>query len=476
MIKVALLSTLLTFSFGATAANWQQEFLSPQTNELPSARGVTVDDQGFVHLQAYNRFLGNPLPNGGFFLAHQYTIRSDGQIPWIWGLSQADRMSDCGVYAKAGQRLDCKRRTGWWGEETHLEMRGTNNSNIVWEKALPGDVTVLNASIPQQDEALVLGRIDSPQPQGSRLGIYRLNAQWPPYILSLGPACAHSGETLLNLRARMPKQPGEPIRVVKACWNSFGSIDLRLEDFDPQSGVWNMRSTWQIPHNTWVTHMEIGPQGQPYVMTQDDNYNRLLLTVPPFTNQWWPMPMPIHGRVDGFFVGDRGLVIVNANPRNQQPGNPYLPGPKTEYGSPKNGPPHYDPPEYGLPEPLPLEYSISWFDNDMFWPIIQHLNQFQDLSPKAFALSNTGDVIMLGSLMYTPMANDLLFLARRDRPLQPFNVLPLQSNETEFGSRYLIGGPNNTAVVARTIARSNQSLGDPQIGIVVNQFDLPASF
>ncbi len=439
MFKQLVCSTLILCSFGAHAGNWQQEFFSLMTNELPAARGVAVDDQGYVHLQAYNRH-GTNAPD--YSMAHHYTIRSDGQIPWIWGVSYANRMSSCGVYAKAGQRLDCKHITRFWGEETRLEMRESNNSNVVWENVLPGDVTLLGASIPQQNQALVLGRIDSPH--GAQLGVYRIDSQWhPPYPVSLEFACT-SG-TLLDLRATMPQQPGEPIRVVKACRNGFGNIELKLEDFNPQSGVWSTRSTWYMPSNTWVAHMEIGPQGQPYVMTQDDNNERLLLTVPQFIGQWVPITMPILDRVAGFFVGHRGLVIVNVAPRDGQFSD-YLLGSNPEY-------------------------SISWFDDGTFFPIIHHFGEFEDLSVKAFALSSDGDVIVLGSPMYTP-TQDRLLLARRNRERLPIGISPLWPDETEVGTTYLIGGPNNSAVVARTIARG-QGSGNSQIGIRVNQYELP---
>ena len=440
MLRQLVCSTLLACSFGAHANDWQREFFSPISNELPKSRGVAVDELGFVHLQAYNRYtVGVP----AYFLAHQYTIRSDGQIPWAWGLSEVDRMSNCGVYAKAGQRLDCKRSTGFWGEETRLEMRGSNNGYVVWENTLPGNVTLLAASIPQQNQALVLGRLDSPQ--GVRLGVYRVDSQWPAYILSLAPACAHSGEMLLGLRATMPQQPGEPIRVVKACLNSFGGVYLKLKEFDPQSGVWSTDSSWAMPLNSWVTHMEIGPQGQPYVMTEDDRGVRSLLTVSEITGQWLPVPMPIQDRVAGFFVGHQGLVIVNVRPSGQF--SEYLLGPN-------------------------LEYSISWLDNGAFWPDIHHFGEFEDLSVKTFALSSDGDVIVLGSSMHTRTRIDRLLLARRDRQLRLIGMSYLLPNETAVGTTYLIGGPNNTAVVARTITR-DQGLGNPQIGVRVNQYDLP---
>jgi hypothetical protein len=440
MLKQLVCAALLTCSFGAHANYWQQEFFSPLSNELPASRGVAVDDLGYVHLQAYNRH-DTSVPN--YFLAHQYTIRSDGQIPWGWDVSPVNRMSDCGVYAKAGQRLDCKRSTRFWGEETHLEMRGNNNAYVVWENTLPDNVTLLDASIPQQNEALVLGRIDSPN--GAWLGVYRIDSQWPPYPMSIALACAPSG-TLLDLRAAMPKQPGEPIRVVKACQNSFGSTDLSLEELDPQSGVWNTRSTWYMPLNTWVTHMDIGPQGQPYVMVQDDNYTRSLLTVPQFIGQWVPLPIFIQDKVAGFFVGHQGLAIVNVAPRDGQ-FSQYILGTNPEY-------------------------SISWYDTDSFWPIIHYFGEFEDLEVKAFALSSDGDVIVLGSPMYTSARIDRLLLARRDRELLPIGISLLQPDETAVGTTYLIGGPNNTAVVARTISR-DQGFGNSQVGIRVNQYDLP---
>ena len=191
--------------------------------------------------------------------------------------------------------------------------------------------------------------------------------------------------------------------------------------------------------------MEIGPQGQPYVMTEDDRGVRSLLTVSEITGQWLPVPMPIQDRVAGFFVGHQGLVIVNVRPSGQF--SEYLLGPNPEY-------------------------SISWLDNGAFWPDIHHFGEFEDLSVKTFALSSDGDVIVLGSSMHTRTRIDRLLLARRDRQLRLIGMSYLLPNETAVGTTYLIGGPNNTAVVARTITR-DQGLGNPQIGVRVNQYDLP---
>jgi hypothetical protein len=136
MLKTALTTALLTCAFGAHAADWQKEFFSSQTNELPPAQGVAVDNLGYVHLQAFNRIPGTE----PYFFTHRYTLNATGQVPWTWGLTSVNRMSSCGVYAKAGQRFDCVRRDSFFGEDTRLEMRANNSSNIVWQNAFRNSI------------------------------------------------------------------------------------------------------------------------------------------------------------------------------------------------------------------------------------------------------------------------------------------------------------------------------------------------
>jgi hypothetical protein len=444
-LSISLSAALLTCSFGANAVDWQQEFFSPLTNELPPTRGVTVDDQGYVHLQAYNRFADG----GPYFLAHQYTIGASGQVPWIWGLSSVDRMSDCGVYAKAGQRLDCFRVNGFGGEETRLEMRSAYGSNIVWQSSLPAEITLLDASIQQQDEALLFGRIDSSGPGGgSELAVLRANSYAPAEVLSVVPACPSSAQTLTTLRTHLPKEPGQPVRVVKACWNSFGTTDLSLDEFDPQSGQWNTRSIWAIPFGASLARAEIGPQGRPYALVEHHAGFRELLSVPAFADQWWPLPFPVQDKIAAFLVGQQGLTVVSvaSDPLNSA---------NIELNTP---------------------YDVTWFDDQNGWPMIT-MHRFEglgEISPKAYALSSEGDVLVAGSPLHAAGQADRLLLARRDRELMPIAELPLSPDETDVGTTYLIGGANNVAVVARTIAR-DEGFGDPQTGVRVNQYETTAA-
>ncbi|MBN8212473.1 MAG: hypothetical protein J0M09_06095 [Xanthomonadales bacterium] len=183
MLKRLLCSALLVCSFGTHANDWQKEFFSSMSNELPASRGVAVDDLGFVHLQAFNK---QPWSTGYDF-AHLYTFNAQGQVPWIWGLTQVDRKSDCGVYAKSGQRLDCFRTSGYNGDNTRLEMRSRYNSYLVWQTTLPSEVELLDASIPTQDEALLVGKLTGPS--GDELGVFRIAGYGMIDVLSVAPTC-----------------------------------------------------------------------------------------------------------------------------------------------------------------------------------------------------------------------------------------------------------------------------------------------
>jgi hypothetical protein len=450
----ALSAALLTWSFSAIAVDWQQDFFSPQTNELPPLRGVRVDDQGFVHLQAYNRFISDK----HYFLSHQYTIRADGQIPWIWGLSQVDRMSDCGVYARAGQRLDCSRRRSRWfwdAEETVLQMHSTQSSNLVWETTLPGEVHVVDAAIqqPNPNEALILGRIDSPDhPSLHELGVFRANSHGPAEVLSVIQACPHPGQTLTMLRSYVPKQAWEPIRVIKACWNSFGTTDLFIDEFNPQTQQWTMRPHWPLPYGTWLAQAELGPQGQAYALIEDGAGFRQMLTAPAVLDyHWWAMPLPTQGKVAAFMVGDKGAALVSMAYAQSSSSDIFA------Y-------PHYD---------------VTWFDDSNGWPMItmQPLQDLGGISPKAFALSSEGDMLIVGSPQSNPahaLPDQLLFVSR-NRDWWPIAQLWPLLGETDIGNTYLIGGPNHVAVIARTIYRDTGN-GQPEIGVRVNQYDLPASW
>jgi hypothetical protein len=470
MLKIAVCTVLFACSFGVNAADWQKEFTLPSlTNELPPSRGVAVDDQGYVHLQAYNR---HPWSNQ-YSLAHQYTIDASGQVPWIWGVSLVSRMSDCGVYAKSGQRLDCFRVYGSQGEETRLEMRSTNGLNIAWQSSLPAEVTLLDAAVGLRDDALLFGRIDSSAPDGgTEFVVLRANSFAPAEVLSVVPACPSAGQTLTTLRTQMPKEPWQPIRVVKACWNSFGTTDLIVDVFYPQTGHWFTGSPWVIPYGVSLARAEIGSQGHPYALIEHSGGLRELLTARAATHgiaeQWLSIPFPVQGKIAAFLAGQQGLAVVAMN---------YSDGPGATLS--------------GLA--LRPEYSIHWLDQDSFESIIHHFGDFDSLSPKAFALSSAGDVLVLGSPSYSfggdvsflnsasaksevnaYASMDRVVLARRNRELVPIAELTLAPNEADVGTTYLIGGPNNVAVVARTIAR-DIGWGTPEIGVRVNQYDLPPS-
>jgi hypothetical protein len=442
MIKRFLCTILLACCSGAHAGDWQVEFFSGMTNELPASRGVAVDESGYVHLQAFNR---QPW-NNSYQLAHLYTIDAQGQIPWMWDLSWVDRKSDCGVYARPGQRLDCFRAAGPDGEQTRLEMRARQGSHTIWQTSLPGEFEPLSASIPDphQDEAFFIGKLTSAS--GVELGIFRANGPGPADVLSVAPACPQTGQQLLSLQTYSPQDPSDRIRFIKACWNSFGITDLILEDFEPQSGLWITRDTWWIPYGASLAQAQIGPQGRPYALIEHHNGLRELLTSPSNgMGPWWTVPFPVEGKIAAFLVGHQGLAVVSLS----------------------------DSPSNNSDVVQGNTHHITWFDGDG-WPFIttHRFAGLDEISPNALALSSEGEVLVVGSPLYAAGQPDRLLFARRSRELQQIAELPQTPNEVDAGRVYLVGGPNNVAVVARTLHRSDH-FGQIDTGIRVNQYDLP---
>lgn len=432
MLKQLVCSTLLACSFGAHAKDWQREFFSSMSNELPKSRGVAVDDHGNVHLQAFNK---QPWSNSYDF-AHLYTLNAQGQTPWIWGLSSVDRKSNCGVYAKSGQRLDCFETSRFNGEDqTLLEMRSRNNSLIVWQTPLPGEVTVLDASIPEEDTALLVGRLSSAW--GDELGVFRAASNNPAQVLSIAGACQHSGQTMTASRLRMPKQPNETIRHVKACWNSFGTTDLILEEFDLATGQWSTLSMWHMRFGENIAQMAINAEGKAFVLIEEQDVFVELLTSHMFGDQWQSHPFHIHiqGSIQSFLLNDTQLVVVSRT-----------------LGMKSHGPD-----------------TVTWFDlKGQFQPHTQPFPGLRQYAVQGFALSSHSELIAVGYLPYQRTRVEKILLARRLGPLLTLEDIPLTINETTIGAPYVIGGPNNVAIIARNIQRD----GVP-IGVRVNQYGLP---
>jgi hypothetical protein len=439
VLKTTVCSALLACSFGATANNWEQNFFSPMQNELPASRGVAVDNLGFVHLQAFNRQRDSEY----YYLSHQYTIGAQGQIPWIWGLSQVDRMSDCGVYAASGQRLDCTQTGGPWGDYTRLEMRSRYDSYVIWQTMLPNDVTLLDASIPNENEALFVGRIDGPW--GSELGVFRANSYAPPEVLSVAPACPFPGQTLLTTRLRMPDQPGQSIRLVKACWNSFGTTDVIVDDFDTFTQQWNTLAIRPAPFGASVAHATINADGKAFAIIEHDSGLRELLAsgliFDVIVDDWVPLPLIGNGHISALLANEGTVAVVMDS----------------------NAPSMTDP------------HSVMWFNlQGGLWPQYTQYPAMAHIDAKRFALSSEGALLIAGSDITQKVASQHLWQANRRGEFGRVAMLPLAVHETPTDTMYLFAGLNNTAIVARNISAYMQ-FGEPTLSVRVNQYDLPMS-
>ena len=433
MIRPMLCTALLACTFGANAANWQREFFSPMTNELPAARGVAVDDLGYVHAQAFNRQPWSP----GYDFAHQYTFDAQGQTPWMWGLSMANRKSDCGVYAKSGQRLDCMVYAGWYGDETRLEMRARDSAQIVWQTVLPPEVELLDAGIVDENVALFVAGTTGPA--GVELGVFRASGHGPADVLSVTSVCPMSGQAPIHSRFRMPDAPGESIRHLKACPTGFGTTELIVESFDANGGQWMPLAQWSLPFGANITHAALNADGKGFVLVDHGNGFRELLFSGVFDDRWLPMPIPEQGDIAAFLANERTLAIAF---------------------------------EGASPDAVDVA-SVSFFDlQGGFWPQFAQTPALSNWNAEAFTLSSEGALLIAGNQLLFPQTSHHLWQVDRFGQYQPVAPLALAANETTTEPPILRAGPNNTAVVARTITRE-EFFGDPQIGLRVNQFDLP---
>jgi hypothetical protein len=430
MFKRFVCAALIACSFCAHAGDWQQEFFSSMSNELPASRGVAVDDLGNVHLQAFNR---QPWSTAYEF-AHLYTINAQGQIPWGWGLTSVDRKPDCGVYAKSGQRLDCFKTAGFNGDETRLEMRSRYNSTILWQTMLPSEVKLLDASIPAENVALLVGALSGTS--GDEVAVFRASGSGAVDVLSVVPACPQPGQVLTSSRLRMPAQENDMIRHAKACWNSFGTTDLILEQFVPWTGQWIALSTWAIPHGARLTHSAINAGGEAFALVEHNSGFRELIHTHGFSGQWQPQLAPIQNQIAAFLVNDRALAIV---------GRSFS----------KDASASAD--------------TVVWFDlQGPLGPNPRTYPALQGITPLGHALSSEGELIVVGYPYYSRTRFQNVWQARRDGKLIEVASLPFSMSETTLDNLYVVGGPNNTAVIARNI----ECYG-AQIGVRVNQYPLP---
>lgn len=430
MIKRIVCTALLVASSGVHAADWEREFFSPMTNELPEARGVVVDEIGHVHLQAFNK---QPWSTD-HELVHQYTIDAQGQIPWIWGLSSVSRKSDCGVFAREGQRLDCLVSDNGQGEEARLEMRSAYGSNIVWQTPLPAGFTLLDAGIPMADEALVIGTTAGPT--GTELTVLQGNGG-PLQVVSSVPACAQPGQTLTASAFRIPRYPFLPIRAVKAC-SGAGETTVSVESFDRWSGQWTQLAEQSAPPFITYTHVAINQNGKAFVLADHGNGFRELLSSGVYGDAWMSMTFPGNTPVEGFVVNDRAVVIVAANP------DPNVVGPE----------------------------NVLWLDLQAgFWPMFVPTPSLATFDAQSYTLSSEGKLVIAGRDTTQPILSEQIWQVGQDGQRQVITALPLTPNETTIGTPQLVATPGNGLIVARTLSRDT-GWGNPLIGVRVNHYDL----
>lgn len=433
MTRSLLCIALLACASAAGAADWQREFFSPMTNELPASHGLAVDEQGFVHAQAFNR---QPW-SIDYELAHFYTFNAQGQTPWIWGLSMTNRKSSCGVFAKSGQRLDCFAHAGWSGDETRLQMQGAGGSQSTWQTVLPPEIQLLDAGIVENSVVLFVGRIDGPG--GVELGLFRTGGYGLPDVLSLTSACPLWGQAPMISHFRMPEAPGVSIRHIKACPTGFGTTELISEQFDTISGQWTTLAQWQLPFGATITHATINAEGKGFVLVDHGNEVREVIASGIYGDLWMAMPIPGQGDIAAFVANDRTLAIAI---------------------------------EGEAPDRTDVD-NVIWFDlQGGFWPQSTPTPSLFSWDAEAFALSSGGGLLIAGKNPPYPQTSQHLLQVDRFGQFQPIAPLTLAANETTNAPPILRAGPNNVAVVARTITRE-EVFGDPQVGLRVNQFDLP---
>lgn len=433
MIRSLLCITLLACASSAGAADWQREFFSPMTSELPASHGLAVDEQGFVHVQAFNR---QPW-SIHYQLAHFHTFDAQGHTPWMWGVSMTNRKSSCGVFAKSGQRLDCFVHAGWYGDETRLQMQANDASQTSWQTVLPPEIKVLDASIADNNVALFVGRIEGPW--GAELGVFRTGGYGLPEVLSVTTACPLPWQAPVISHFRMPDAPGESIRHIKACPTGFGTIELISEQFDTFSGQWTTLAQWSLPFGSSITHATINADGKGFVLVDRGNAVRELIASGIHGDLWMPLPIPGQGDIAAFVANDRTLAIAI---------------------------------EGEAPDRTDLE-TVLWFDlQGGFWPQFTPTPMLSSWDAEAFALSSQGVLLVAGKSPQYPQTSQHLFQVDRFGQFQPIAPLTLAGNETTDAPPILRAGPNNVAVVARTITRE-EFFSDPQIGVRVQQVDLP---
>jgi hypothetical protein len=419
-LKLTLIMSVVLGS-NVFSAPWQYEFTGPFTNELPLSNGVAIDEFGFTHVQAFNR-----QPNSSaYFLAHTYSLNAQGQTPWIWGLNNVDRMSDCGVAARNGQRLDCFQQTSFLGDEHKLVLR--SNSQNVWSTVIPGHTRLLNFSITDNNTALVVFKNE--RIAGSILTVASIqNGNLTKLIEA--PFC-EGANVWLSSTFQMPKNLSDPVLQLKSCGNSAGT-ELSLSTFDVSTALWTTQTNWFVPSTSEINHVALNEAGKAFAVLDTQGMQHLLSTHQSGTWNLYPLAL---NPVQDLLVNNEKLVLISA----------------------RNGAKIYGP------------SVVTWIDvNSFFAPITREFPELESRAIQGMALSSDNQLIIASEPNRSRERQATVISVDQQGGLNQI-WLPYNRDESRVGKTYVFGGPNQVALIARSI----QSGGNTTVR--VNQLDLPSS-
>ncbi|MBW8850722.1 MAG: hypothetical protein JF600_08070 [Xanthomonadales bacterium] len=438
MTKPIVCFALLACAFGAHAADWRMDIFNPMTNELADDHGARVDDQGYVHLQAFNR----PWAQADRYdTAHLYTFDANGQAPWMWGLTLARDGTSCGLAARGGQRLDCLSvDDGGGNRQPRLEMRRSGGGSPAWQAPLPGDVAVRGLAIDGAGGALVVATRDAAwQPS---IVTMRFAADGTDAGQSSTPACPGFGQHIERSRFHMPTLDGGPVVLARACAGDFGDRTLSVDVFDTTLAQWSPRASRWLPPGESVERIEIGADGRVYAVLAHDGAPYDLIATDATLGHWRPvaLPTPLGLPPQALLADAQRLVVI-----------------------PDDADPIW-----------PTPHSAFWYDLDNggpYWLTIGTYPSLAGFEVRARALSADGRLLLLGDDATQPLPSEQLRFAGRSGDADILAALPLETYETRVGRGYLLAAPGGAAIVARTL---RADLGDAiETGVRVNQYDLP---
>ena len=122
----------------------------------------------------------------------------------------------------------------------------------------------------------------------------------------------------------------------------------------------------------------------------------------------------------------------------------------------------------------PTPHSTFWYDLENggpYWQMIATYPSLEGFDVAARTLSADGRLLLLGNDTTQPLPSEQVRFAGRFGDANILAALPLETYETRVGRAYLLAGPGDTVIVARTL---RADLGYAiETGIRVNQYDLP---